>query len=171
MPERRPKEGTPDGEMIASAAILAIEKDLEREHERAASSLEELRRRLERTASHAAEAATADTRGEALEALRKDELAGELERASGALRAAELALKQAEEAEAAAEAETRVHHLASLNDASFEQLRGMGISVMQATRVIAYRERRDGFDSIDDLDSLPGFPRTTLAELKQRLSA
>ena len=45
------------------------------------------------------------------------------------------------------------------------------MSVTQATRVIAYRERRDGFDSIDDLDQVPGFPKPLLAELKQQLSA
>jgi DNA uptake protein ComE-like DNA-binding protein len=45
------------------------------------------------------------------------------------------------------------------------------MSVTQATRVIAYRDRQDGFDSIDDLDTVPGFPKAFLAELKQRLSA
>jgi DNA uptake protein ComE-like DNA-binding protein len=47
----------------------------------------------------------------------------------------------------------------------------MGMSVTQATRVIAYRERQDGFDSIDDLDQVPGFPKDFLAALKQKLSA
>ena len=55
------------------------------------------------------------------------------------------------------------------NEATFEQLRQLGMSVTQATRVIAYRERQDGFDSTDDLDRLPGFPKAFLAEVKQRL--
>ncbi len=69
------------------------------------------------------------------------------------------------------DAETRVHHLVNLNEATFEQLRAMDMSVIQATRVIAYRERQDGFDSIDDLDSVPGFPKPFLEKLKQQLSA
>ena len=61
--------------------------------------------------------------------------------------------------------------LVTLNSATFEQLRGMGMSVTQATRVIAYRERQNGFDAIDDLDAVPGFPAEALARLKERLSA
>jgi DNA uptake protein ComE-like DNA-binding protein len=45
------------------------------------------------------------------------------------------------------------------------------MSVTQATRVIAYREREDGFGSINDLDSVPGFPKSMLAELKENLTA
>ncbi len=54
---------------------------------------------------------------------------------------------------------------------TFEQLRDMGMSVTQATRVIAYRERQDGFDSIDDLDSVPGIPKSMLAEIKEQFAA
>ncbi|MGZ5355377.1 MAG: ComEA family DNA-binding protein [Solirubrobacterales bacterium] len=61
--------------------------------------------------------------------------------------------------------------LVNLNSATFEQLRGMGMSVTQATRVIAYRERQNGFDAVDDLDAVPGFPAEALARLKERLSA
>ena len=42
-----------------------------------------------------------------------------------------------------------------LNGATFEELRELGFSVTQATRVITYRERQDGFESIDDLDRGP----------------
>jgi DNA uptake protein ComE-like DNA-binding protein len=58
-----------------------------------------------------------------------------------------------------------------VNKASFEQLRELGMSVTQATRVIAYREREDGFSSLDDLDAVPGFPKPFLAEIKEQLSA
>ena len=61
--------------------------------------------------------------------------------------------------------------MVDLNDATFEQLRSLGMSVTQATRVIAYRERKDGFGSIDDLDSVPGFPKDLLSDLKDRLTA
>ena len=46
-----------------------------------------------------------------------------------------------------------------VNKATFEQFRELGMSVTQATRVIAYRERQDGFDSVDDLDAVPGLPK------------
>jgi competence ComEA-like helix-hairpin-helix protein len=58
-----------------------------------------------------------------------------------------------------------------VNQATFEQLRALGLSVRRATRVIAYRERQDGFDSVDDLDSVPGIPKTFVAEVKDRLTA
>jgi O-antigen ligase/DNA uptake protein ComE-like DNA-binding protein len=60
--------------------------------------------------------------------------------------------------------------LVNLNSASFEQLRELGMSVTQAKRVTAYRDQRDGFDSVDDLDQVPGFPRAFLAELKEKLA-
>jgi competence ComEA-like helix-hairpin-helix protein len=59
----------------------------------------------------------------------------------------------------------------SLNEATFEQLRGTGMSVTQATRVIAYRERVSGFDSVEELGSVPGFQESQLSELKERLTA
>lgn len=58
-----------------------------------------------------------------------------------------------------------------VNEATFEQLRDLGMSVTQATRVIAYREREAGFDSVDDLDSVPGIPKPFVSELKDRLTA
>lgn len=67
--------------------------------------------------------------------------------------------------------ETRMRPLVNLNDATFEQLRALDMSVTQATRVIAYRERQDGFDSVDDLGSVPGFPKPFLEQLKQQLSS
>ena len=60
--------------------------------------------------------------------------------------------------------------LINVNEATFEQLRDLGMSVTQATRVIAYRERQEGFETLDDLDSVPGFPKTMMAELKESLT-
>ena len=73
--------------------------------------------------------------------------------------------EQAPEPEPAAEAGDRI----DLNRATFEQLRDAGFSVTQATRVITYRERQKGFDSLDDLANVPGMPRQFLREVKPKL--
>ena len=56
-----------------------------------------------------------------------------------------------------------------LNQATFEQLRELGFSVTQATRVLTYRERMDGFSSLDDLDEVPGMPEPFLTDVKLKL--
>jgi DNA uptake protein ComE-like DNA-binding protein len=43
------------------------------------------------------------------------------------------------------------------------------MSVTQAKRVIRYREEGGGFKSVDELDQVPGFPRTFLNGVKERL--
>jgi DNA uptake protein ComE-like DNA-binding protein len=45
------------------------------------------------------------------------------------------------------------------------------MTVTQATRVIAYRDRSGGFDQVDDMDAVPGFPKDFLETLKERFSA
>jgi DNA uptake protein ComE-like DNA-binding protein len=55
-----------------------------------------------------------------------------------------------------------------LNVVSFEQLRAQNLSVTQATRLLAHRERLGGFTSLDDLDQVPGFPQDLLVDLKSR---
>jgi DNA uptake protein ComE-like DNA-binding protein len=57
----------------------------------------------------------------------------------------------------------------SVNDVSFEQLRELGLSVTQSARVIAYRETRGGFDSLDELDEIPGLPKDARGTLKDLL--
>jgi DNA uptake protein ComE-like DNA-binding protein len=57
-----------------------------------------------------------------------------------------------------------------VNTATFEQLRGLGLSVTQATRVIAQRERKGGFDSVADLATVPGLPTTLLSEIKDQVT-
>jgi DNA uptake protein ComE-like DNA-binding protein len=69
------------------------------------------------------------------------------------------------EAEPAGEDDGRV----GLNSGSFEDFRGLGMSVTQAKRVISYREELGGYSSVDDLDRVPGFPAVLLAELKRQL--
>jgi DNA uptake protein ComE-like DNA-binding protein len=72
-----------------------------------------------------------------------------------------------EQARAAAEDLDRLKGIAKLNEASFEQLRTIGLSGTQAARLLAAREARSGFESVDELESIPGFPPALIAELKQ----
>jgi DNA uptake protein ComE-like DNA-binding protein len=53
---------------------------------------------------------------------------------------------------------------------TFEQLRSHGLSVTQATRLLAHRERIGSFQSVDQLDEVPGFPGDQLNDLKSRSS-
>jgi len=57
-----------------------------------------------------------------------------------------------------------------LNVVTFEQLRAQNLSVTQATRLLAHRERLGGFNSVDDLDQVAGFPDDVLADLKRRVT-
>ena len=100
----------------------------------------------------AADAAAADPRGA---------------RASGARRGVDAARLQPG---AAADARPRLRSTATidLNSVTFEQLRSQNLSVTQATRLLAHRERLGGFSSVDDLDQVAGFPPDLLADLKSR---
>ena len=66
-----------------------------------------------------------------------------------------------------ADAVADLEGMAKLNEASFEQLRAYGLSGTQAARLLAAREARGGFTSVDELESIPGFPPALLTELKQ----
>ena len=57
----------------------------------------------------------------------------------------------------------------SLTSGTFEEYRGLGMSVTQSKRVIAYRERDGGYKTVDDLDRVPGFSKQLLAGLKRQL--
>jgi len=58
----------------------------------------------------------------------------------------------------------------NLNQATYEQLRRLKLSVTQTGRVLAYRDRVGGFKSLDELDDIGGFPRAVVAELKLKLT-
>ena len=58
----------------------------------------------------------------------------------------------------------------NLNQATYDQLRRLKLSVTQTGRVLAYRDRLGGFKSLDELDEIVGFPRDVLVELKQKLT-
>ena len=77
---------------------------------------------------------------------------------------------EAEEPEEAAEPQVDAGDRTNLNNATFEQLRDIGFSVTQATRVITYRERQKGFKSLDDLADVPGMPGRFLREVKGKLT-
>jgi DNA uptake protein ComE-like DNA-binding protein len=57
----------------------------------------------------------------------------------------------------------------ALNEANYEDLRELGLSVTQTGRVLAYREKHGQFSSLDELDQIPGFPRAFLSRVKTRL--
>jgi DNA uptake protein ComE-like DNA-binding protein len=57
----------------------------------------------------------------------------------------------------------------TLNGVTFEELRDLGLSVTQSARVIAYRDTRGGFDSMEELDEIPGLPKETRVALRSRL--
>ena len=59
---------------------------------------------------------------------------------------------------------------ADLNEVDFDTLRDLGMSVTQASRVLRYRERRGGFDSWDEFEQVPGFPRELRRRLRKRLT-
>jgi DNA uptake protein ComE-like DNA-binding protein len=57
-----------------------------------------------------------------------------------------------------------------VNEATYEQLRAMTLTITQSRRLLAYRKRVKRFESLDELDTLPGFPRTVRERLKHRLT-
>jgi DNA uptake protein ComE-like DNA-binding protein len=57
----------------------------------------------------------------------------------------------------------------SLNQADFDELRGLGMSITQAKRVLRFREEKS-FTSLDELDGVPGFSKEFLERVKGRLA-
>lgn len=58
----------------------------------------------------------------------------------------------------------------NLNSATFEELREAGLSVTQATRILAYRERFGGYNAVEDLEKVPGFPPDLIESLRGRVT-
>ena len=58
----------------------------------------------------------------------------------------------------------------NLNQASFAELRSLRLSVSQSHRVLAYRRRIGGYQSIEQLDDVPGFPEAVRERLKRRVT-
>ena len=57
-----------------------------------------------------------------------------------------------------------------VNEATYEQLRSLKLSTTQSRRLLAYRQRIQGFTSLNELDAIPGFSSAALEQLKQRIS-
>jgi competence ComEA-like helix-hairpin-helix protein len=58
----------------------------------------------------------------------------------------------------------------SLNQATFEELREAELSVTQATRVLAYRERFGGYSAVEDLAKVPGFSDEDVSTMRGRFT-
>ena len=58
----------------------------------------------------------------------------------------------------------------NLNEATYDDLRRLKLSVTQTGRVLDYREKLGGFKSLDEIDGIAGFPRDVLDELKRKLT-
>jgi competence protein ComEA len=58
----------------------------------------------------------------------------------------------------------------NLNTATYDELRTLRLSVTQTGRVLAHRERVGRFQSVDELEQIPGFPTDFLAALKPHLT-
>jgi DNA uptake protein ComE-like DNA-binding protein len=56
-----------------------------------------------------------------------------------------------------------------VNIATFEELRDLGLSVTQCARLISYRDSRQGFDSMNEIDEVPGFPDELRRTLKDQI--
>jgi competence protein ComEA len=57
-----------------------------------------------------------------------------------------------------------------LNEVTYEELRALDLTMTQARRLLAYRDRRGGFSSLSDIDEVPGFPEYVREDLKRRVS-
>jgi DNA uptake protein ComE-like DNA-binding protein len=79
---------------------------------------------------------------------------------------AERHLRAVDDAYAEAQAADAAERV-DLSSAGFEQLRALGLSVTQATRVLRWREQAE-LTKVDDLDRIPGLPNELRAELKRR---
>jgi DNA uptake protein ComE-like DNA-binding protein len=56
-----------------------------------------------------------------------------------------------------------------LNESTFEQLRDLGLSITLSARVIAYREAGGAFETLDELDEIPGLSIELKRELSEQL--
>ncbi|MEK6271791.1 MAG: helix-hairpin-helix domain-containing protein [Actinomycetota bacterium] len=56
-----------------------------------------------------------------------------------------------------------------LNQASFAELRSLNLSITQSHRLLAYRKRVGGYESIQQLDDVPGFPKDVRERLKRQV--
>jgi DNA uptake protein ComE-like DNA-binding protein len=58
----------------------------------------------------------------------------------------------------------------NLNQVSVAELRSLDLSITQSHRLLAYRKRIGGYESIEQLDDVPGFPSVVRERLKRQLT-
>ena len=58
----------------------------------------------------------------------------------------------------------------NLNEATYEDLRRLKLSIKKTGRILDYRQTLGGFKSLDQLDDIAGIPRDVLTELKRKLT-
>ena len=56
----------------------------------------------------------------------------------------------------------------NLNQASFAELRSLNLTTTQSHRLLAYRKRVGGYESLEQLDEVPGFPNEVRERLKRQ---
>jgi hypothetical protein len=80
--------------------------------------------------------------------------------------------REAEESsvDESASADVMSRAVEALNKLTFEQLREFGLSVTQSARLLARRDARGSFASLDELNDLVGFSREVRDQLRKRLS-
>jgi DivIVA domain-containing protein len=106
---------------------------------------------------------------------RERRLSSKLEEAQRQLQAARAAGPEASRAPARTQASAaqrrrkRSPQRLDLNEATFVDLRSMGLGVAGSARLIAMRDIRGRFDSLEVLDELEGYPDSTIEKLKKRL--
>ena len=109
----------------------------------------------------------------------EETLAGERARAEAAEQRAAAAEKRVGSAGRNATGETRDRRAlakpvdkdrGNINALGYQDLREMGLDVKESSRLLAIRDLRGGFRSIDELDEIRDLPASLMVELKARLS-
>ena len=187
----KPDGGAPTKKLKQMKAELAEQKAESRD---LAKRLREAQTELSsQSKSSAAELAKVTKQRDQLQASlekREGELMGRIEKLESTLADAKAQAAQSEKAAARTESAPRSTRSTSrtrktsgrrktgaakkgaidVNEATFEELRGLGLSVTQSARMIAYRDVRKGFESLDEINEIPGLPKETRAELRNRLT-
>ncbi len=187
---QEPREAHRDPERSLARQIEETEARIAAAQQRTAAALERAATRLSDAEARANEAESRAAHAEELAKLKSEELERETRLRELLDRIAETEERAADAERRARETVARIADLAdrqqsadaqtagpeppgvplNLNEATYEDLRRLRLSVTQAGRLLAYRDRAGGFKSLDELDAIPGFPKPFLTELKPRLT-
>jgi DNA uptake protein ComE-like DNA-binding protein len=163
-----PKPKRSSGRRPSNAPVDQAVKLLQTENRELAKRIRELQKEL-RTQEKEANAEFAKALKEREAALterfeeREEKLRERIDHAESALAEAQTQSSKPRRRKTAKEA-------LDLNSATFEELRDLGLSVTQSARVIAYRDTRGGYESLDELDEIPGLPKGTRSNLRRQLT-